>query len=301
MSWFRNLFKGPNKEVVVNPPQDEEEPSQVDTAEPFAPRPYDDTESAPVVIDYDRSAVDIIVDPPAFPELVEPEDEEEDPGEPVAEDPRFANIKPLDLMKVKFQPAANQSRRRDEVRGICLHHIMMGSFKKNVDFLASKESGVSAHYCLGRNAELAQMVNTTKKAWHAGVSKINLGDGVLRSNLNNCLIGIEIVNPGVLEREEDGAFTYNCGGKLDTWKNKDEVVKSSITYLDGTVLEGYSVPYPDKQIRKLVALCQALVAKYPNITRDSIVTHYEIARPAGRKNDPFGLDVEMIKDLIFDT
>jgi len=62
--------------------------------------------------------------------------------------------KKLKLSEVKFVLAANKSKRRDSVRAIVFHHICMGSFKQNVDFLASKEAGVSAHYVLGRNMML---------------------------------------------------------------------------------------------------------------------------------------------------
>lgn len=208
-------------------------------------------------------------------------------------------IKSLDLMKVKFVKAENQSKRKDEVRGICLHHIMMGSFKKNEEFLTSKASGVSAHYLLGRNAELTQMVNTRKKAWHAGVSSYKIG-GKERENLNNCLIGIEIINPGYVHKNsKSGRFWYNCGGEITEWKG-DAPVQKTITYPSGKTLTGYSVPYPDKQIKKLVALCKGIIKKYPAITKDDIVTHYQISDPEGRKNDPFGLDVDKVKKMIFE-
>lgn len=214
-----------------------------------------------------------------------------------AED-KVESIKPLDLTKVKFVKAANQSNRKDKVRGICLHHIMMGSFKKNEEFLTSKASGVSAHYVLGRNGELTQMVNTQKKAWHAGTSSFKIG-GEERDNLNNCLIGIEIVNPGyVTQNSKSGRFWYNCGGEIVEWKG-DEPKITTIAYPGGKMLSGYYIPYPEKQITKLVALCKALVQKYPEITRDDIVAHYQISEPIGRKNDPFGLDLDYVKDLIY--
>jgi N-acetyl-anhydromuramyl-L-alanine amidase AmpD len=268
MGWLKRLFKKENEIIDTNETSEVEQITDdvVDT---------NDTE--------DFITTEVVPDAT----MVQPGD-----YKPVSE------TKPLNLMKVKFEPAANQSRRRDKVRGICLHHIMMGSFRKNVDFLKSKESGVSAHYCLGRNGELVQMVNTTKKSWHAGVSEYTIG-GSYRSNLNNCLIGIEIVNPGVLWKDKNGKFIYNCGGNNLEWKGAAKPFESSIVYPNGQALTGYSVPYTKRQIDKLVALCKALVEKYPDITRDDIVTHYQIAQPIGRKNDPFGLDLWHIKNLIF--
>jgi len=206
-------------------------------------------------------------------------------------------IKALNLYKVKYQKAANQSKRKDKVRGIVLHHIMMGGFQKNVDFLASKESGVSSHYVLGRKGELTQLISTRKKSWHAGVSEFKIG-GKVRSNLNNCTVGIEIVNPGVLTKK-GGEFYYNCGGTTKKWTGT-KPVKEEIVYPDGKVLTGYSVPYPEEQINKLVALCKGIIKLYPDITENDIVTHYQIALPFGRKSDPFGLDLDLVISKIFD-
>ncbi|KKL20889.1 hypothetical protein LCGC14_2450980 [marine sediment metagenome] len=85
---------------------------------------------------------------------------------------------------------------------------------------------------------------------------------------------------------------------MTEWKGPEPTI-ATIVYPDGNALSGYSVPYPEKQITKLVALCKALVKKYPNIIRENIVAHYQIAFPEGRKNDPFGLGIVDIKDLIF--
>ena len=65
------------------------------------------------------------------------------------------------------------------------------------------------------------------------------------------------------------------------------------------MLEGYSVFYPEKQLNKLVALCKGLVKKYPQIGPEDILTHYEIGYPIGRKSDPFGLDMELIRNMVF--
>ena len=205
-------------------------------------------------------------------------------------------IKALNLYSVKYQKAANQSKRKDKVRGIVLHHIMMGGFQKNVDFLASKSSGVSSHYVLGRKGELTQLVSTKRKSWNAGISECKVG-GKIRTNLNNCTVGIEIVNPGVLVKS-GGDFYYNCGGTTKKWTGIAPI-KAEIVYPNEKVLAGYSVPYPEEQLNKLVALCKGIIELYPNITEDDILTHYQIAQPLGRKSDPFGLDVELIKDLIF--
>ena len=274
MNWWKKMFKESVGDSEVRKPEYSDDEAKAR---------YGDVK----VIDYADSIYDDDPNAPKDGEVVE------------ADTKTLKKIKPLDLMKVKFEVAANQSKRKDVVRGITLHHIMMGGFRKNVDFLTSKASGVSAHYVLGRNAELVQTVNSSKKAWHAGTSKCYI-DGKVRTNLNNCMIGIEIVNPGYVEKEDNGKFYYNCGGKITEWKG-DEPQMATIVYPSGEALSGYCIPYLQNQLNKLVALCKALVEKYPQITKENIVTHYQIATPIGRKNDPFSLDLDYIRKMVFEN
>lgn len=210
----------------------------------------------------------------------------------------YPKIEPLDLMSVTYKESPNRSNRKDQIRGIVLHHTGPGSFNGIVNWLCNDAAGASAHYVLGKKAELTQLVNTTRKAWHAGTSKAFL-DGKLRKDLNQCTIGIEICNIGILEKEDDGNYYYEQGREKKRYRGKTEPVKTSITFPSGKVLEGYVVPYPEKQLDRLVALCKALVKKYPQIGPEDILTHYGIATPEGRKVDPFGLDVEELIKRIF--
>jgi hypothetical protein len=102
-----------------------------------------------------------------------------------------------------------------------------------------------------------------------------------------------------MEQEIDGNFYYEQGRVLKKYTGKVQPVSGTIVYPSGNAVSGFYVPYPEKQLNKLVALCKALVIKYPAITRDNVLTHYDIGSPEGRKNDPFGLDMEMVKDMIF--
>jgi N-acetyl-anhydromuramyl-L-alanine amidase AmpD len=51
------------------------------------------------------------------------------------------------------------------------------------------ESQVSAHFTVGKDGKIVQMVEDTARAWHAGVSEL---DGV--RGVNDFSVGIEIVN-----------------------------------------------------------------------------------------------------------
>ncbi len=210
------------------------------------------------------------------------------------EEPKMI-IKPLDLMKVNFRKSPNQSTRKGDAKYIILHHTGPGSFNGIVNWLCNKQAKASAHYVLGTAAQLKQLVSTRKESWHAGVAKHN---GVQINN--HCSIGIEICNIGVIRKDDDGEYYYEQGRNLKKYTGKVEPVKGKIVYPSGKTLEGYYVPYPEKQINKLIALCKGIIKKYPQIGPEDILTHYEIGQPEGRKNDPFGLDVKEIVRRIFD-
>ena len=60
-----------------------------------------------------------------------------------------------------------------------------------IERLCNPESRVSAHYVLDEDGQLFNLVDESKRAWHAGISFWR-GD----ESLNKSSIGIEIVNPG---------------------------------------------------------------------------------------------------------
>lgn len=207
----------------------------------------------------------------------------------------MSEIEPLNLSKVNFYASPNKTKRgkEEDPLYIVLHHTGAGSFNNIVKWLCDPMAKASAHYVLGKNGEVAQLVNTRWQSWHAGRAKY--GDK-LRNNSHS--IGIEICNIGIMDKE-DGGYYYEQCRKMKKYTGNIEPVYSSIKYEDYKVLSGYSLPYPEKQRNKLVALCKGIIKKYPGITKENIVTHYQIAIPCGRKNDPFGLDVEEIRNQIF--
>lgn len=229
-----------------------------------------------------------------YTDITEDYQEFKDPTPAVVEAPK-PSIKPLDLMKVHYVKSPNQSARKGDVKYLVLHHTGPGSYSGIVKWLCNKDAKASAHYVLGRAGQLSQLVNTTREAWHAGRA---FWDG--KRIDNHYSIGIEICNHGHMTKEGD-KYYYEQGRQSKEYKYKEggEPTAAKITYPSGAVLEGYSAPYPEKQVKKLVALSKALIEKYPAITRENVITHYDIGYPEGRKNDPFGLDVESIKDLIF--
>lgn len=215
---------------------------------------------------------------------------------PIRPQSKYKYIEPLDLAKVDYQESPNHSERKGDVKYLVLHHTGPGSFNGIVSWLCNPQAKASAHYVVGTTGELKQLVNTHKEAWHAGVAKWR------GARINNHFsVGIELCNLGILDKDEEtGKYHYSVGRNTKTYSGKVTPEAGSITYPSGKKIEGYYVPYPEEQLEKTVALCKAIIKKYPAITKENIITHYNIGYPEGRKNDPFGLDMDMMREWIFD-
>ena len=132
---------------------------------------------------------------------------------------------------------------------------------------------VSAHYVVGRDGEIVQMVHEHEKAWHAGQALL-YGD----PNVNSMSIGIELVNWGELQRDSLG--TFYCWP--DGFTRKYDISTYGQPFQDQ---EGkWWAPYPEVQVEATVKLCQEIVQRYPDIVDKRIVGHSDVA--PGRKTDP---------------
>lgn len=87
----------------------------------------------------------------------------------------------------------NHGERKDGRRPdmILLHYTGMLDANAALERLTSRASQVSSHYLVFEDGRIVQMVEESRRAWHAGAS-VWAGD----IDVNSCSIGIEIVNPG---------------------------------------------------------------------------------------------------------
>jgi N-acetylmuramoyl-L-alanine amidase len=88
-------------------------------------------------------------------------------------------------------PSPNFNDRLLPIGILVLHYTGMTSGAEAIDWLANPASQVSAHYVVAEDGQVLQMVDESKRAWHAGRSWWR---GV--TDINSASIGIEIVNPG---------------------------------------------------------------------------------------------------------
>lgn len=104
---------------------------------------------------------------------------------------RFVADKP-DLTPI-WHPSPNFGERRCGALPdmVMLHYTAMPSTQAALDWLCNAAAEVSAHYLVGRDATVWQMVREEDRAWHAGAGA--WGDV---EDVNSRSIGIEISNDG---------------------------------------------------------------------------------------------------------
>lgn len=91
----------------------------------------------------------------------------------------------------QWHPSPNHNARRAQL--IVLHHTQQDSVERSLRTLRTRNSQgqVSAHYLIGDDGRLYQLVADEQRAWHAGAGR--WGD---ISDLNSASIGIELDNDG---------------------------------------------------------------------------------------------------------
>lgn len=90
-----------------------------------------------------------------------------------------------------------------EVKGrkitcVVLHATATSGISSPREWLTTRESKVSAHYLIGKDGQILQLVSEKNVAWHAGESFWNG-----KPHVNNFSIGIEMVNPN------DGFYPFH--------------------------------------------------------------------------------------------
>lgn len=126
----------------------------------------------------------------------------------------------------------NFDDRTSPIDMLVLHYTGMRSGAEAIERLCNPESKVSAHYVVEEDGRVFALVPEEKRAWHAGRSYWRGKEG-----LNDCSIGIEIVNPG-------HEFGYR--------------------------------PFPKVQMEAVIELCKEILSRHA-IPARNVVAHSDIA------------------------
>jgi N-acetylmuramoyl-L-alanine amidase len=106
----------------------------------------------------------------------------------------MSRVFPADSSVVaEVRPSPNHGERKDGQRPdmIVLHYTGMPDAEAALERLCAPGSEVSAHYVVFEDGHIFQLVQESRRAWHAGAS-FWAGE----TDINSCSIGIEIANPG---------------------------------------------------------------------------------------------------------
>lgn len=107
-------------------------------------------------------------------------------------------------MKIIHKPSQYFNERKCPIDMLVLHATATPDLEKTFGYLidAIGPAPVSAHYVIDRDGTIYQLVDESKRAWHAGVSRW----GKITEDLNSHSIGIEFQCPAVSDTEL-GTFT----------------------------------------------------------------------------------------------
>jgi N-acetylmuramoyl-L-alanine amidase len=94
-------------------------------------------------------------------------------------------------MRQRWSPNVDDRPPGCAVDALILHYTGMPSAAAALERLCDPDAKVSAHYLIDEDGSVVQLVPEARRAWHAGVSE---WQG--RARLNDCAIGLELVNPG---------------------------------------------------------------------------------------------------------
>lgn len=113
-------------------------------------------------------------------------------------------------MDIPWIPSPNFKAGQNKPKFLVLHYTAGGSTQSAIDTFL-KPDATSAHYIVGKDGEVVQMVRDKDIAYHAGKSTWSSYEA--HHSLNPFSIGIEIVNWGKLYKDDSGKIRNWVGNQ----------------------------------------------------------------------------------------
>jgi len=184
-----------------------------------------------------------------------------------------------------LKQAANKPHLIEPVQGFIMHYTASGNCGSTIAHLCDAASVASAHFVIDRDGTTWQLAPLSDRTWHAGGAT---SEFLNKRNTNGRTIGIEIMNWGVLTRDDDKK------GWLNWVDDAARKAKKSYNLFKGNVTLDPKQPqrkawetYPDVQIVAVCELVAELAKLYPHVAADPdkfILGHEDV--DAMRKTDP---------------
>lgn len=99
------------------------------------------------------------------------------------------SLPPIGMPGARFVASPNFNARQPNL--VVIHHTGDAALEATLRVLTSPSRKVSAHYLIGRNGQVVQLIDERNRAWHAGVA---WWGGF--TDINSASIGIELDNNG---------------------------------------------------------------------------------------------------------
>lgn len=159
-----------------------------------------------------------------------------------------------------FVKSPNFSTRRRTITAVVIHYTASMNIEGTIDWFKRTESGVSAHYVVGREGQVVQMVRDEDVAWHAGRSTL-AGE----SNVNAFSLGIELVgtaDSGFTDRQLCSLYTL-LEALVSTYRISPERVVGHCHVSPGRKIDpdGYSKQFNWAKARAVAQLAYSAATK----------------------------------------
>ncbi len=172
-------------------------------------------------------------------------------------------------------PSPNHSDRRgSEIGAVVIHYDASPTSSGAIKWMCTMSSGVSAHFHVGRDGKVVQMVPLDRSAWHAGVGTLHLPGGKVTNNANIHSIGIELGNLGLLLEARDAGYSYLTGTSIRKYEGPAPI-KAKMQWPGDVTMEvsGWWEPYPEVQIQALTDLLVWLGTNGESAAVRNLVAH----------------------------
>jgi N-acetylmuramoyl-L-alanine amidase len=177
-----------------------------------------------------------------------------------------------DFTGIAMRPSPNKgSRGSAKVTTLVWHYTAGAGAQGAIAWLCDPAAKASAHFVVGRDGTITQLVPCAEAAWHAGGSTVTNGSS----------IGIECVSPGIVTRDDDGNWLLPNKSK---WTPDAEPQQATLRYPSGKVITAWWVPYTPAQVAGMVALKSILAGSTWADCLNDQCGHEDV--DPNRKSDP---------------
>ncbi|HMG09718.1 MAG TPA: N-acetylmuramoyl-L-alanine amidase [Mucilaginibacter sp.] len=180
--------------------------------------------------------------------------------------------------KIKISKSGNV-RNSIDPDYLIIHYTATDTAQSAINWFMDTQSNpdkIAAHIVLDYEGTITQLIPFDHRANHAGTSTWNGVD-----SLNSHAIGIEIVNPGFVQKTPNGSFQRTVDNETKTYPATEAHQFLEIHHKHKFWEAHYWRLFPDVQLAALYQLCKVLVEEYHLVTA---LGHDDIS-PA-RKADP---------------